>query len=210
MTSDDKKYDRIRALEKICAVDRYGSLDGVQFDLRHELLDPAEWQTRFPISWVWGDDPYGQRPGLPFIWFPWHGEFNKIALMQQVEDSIKEHIARSNEVLTSTMTRKLRAHYRKDVIPECVVNCGDKIVVKSVKRTPIADEFSHLHDSEVRFAYCNVLRQNGKITKISRPITFLGITSVNTKKLDHNEFDRLDHNEFDKSIIMNSIELYLE
>jgi hypothetical protein len=200
MTSDDKKYDRIRALEKICAVDRYGSLDGVQFDLRHELLDPAEWQTRFPISWVWGDDPYGQRPGLPFIWFPWHGEFNKIALMQQVEDSIKEHIARSNEVLTSTMTRKLRAHYRKDVIPECVVNCGDKIVVESVKRTPIADEFSHLHDSEVRFAYCNVLRQNGKITKISRPITFLGITSVNTKKLDHNEFDRLDHNEFDRIV----------
>ena len=191
MTSVDEKYERMRALEKICAVDRYGSLDGVQFDLRHELLDPAEWQTRSSVGWAWGEDPYGQHPGLPFIWFPWHGEFNKIALMQQVEDLIKEHVALFNEVLTNAMTRKLRARYRRDVIPECVVNFGDKIVVEFVKRTPIDDEFSHLHDFEIRFAYCRVLRPNGKISKISTPITFLGTTSVNTKNPDHNEFDRI-------------------
>ena len=38
----DEEHNGKVVLHKISEVDRYGAFEGVEFDLRHELLDPAE------------------------------------------------------------------------------------------------------------------------------------------------------------------------
>jgi hypothetical protein len=63
-------WERICALIRIFRQDRHGIVEGVEFDLRHNMLDPSEWETN-----VLGLDPGMYQPGDPFLWFHWFGQF---------------------------------------------------------------------------------------------------------------------------------------
>src|SRR5271166_547989 len=157
MASDEEKYNRRMALEQICAVDQYGVLEGVEFDLRHELLDPSEWRTEARFGREWAEYRVRRSPDLPFIWFPWYGKFNQDELLQEAEKSFPQFHGLSKAEIAKYKTRFLR-----DFTPECLVNLGDKIVVYDVTRDSNDDEFSHPHDSEIRYAWCKIKRASGK------------------------------------------------
>jgi hypothetical protein len=67
MAEDETDLDA--ALLEICNVTRYGTVEGVVFDLRHERLDPKEWLMK-PIRFSEFSRPF-RREGQPFLWFPW-------------------------------------------------------------------------------------------------------------------------------------------
>jgi hypothetical protein len=66
---DEADLARYRALSRITHIDRHGTVDGVEIDLRHELLDPREWETCL-IGDILSKH---RRREEPFIWFPWFG-----------------------------------------------------------------------------------------------------------------------------------------
>jgi hypothetical protein len=45
MSIYDENSERRQALSEIWSITRHGIVDDVEFDLRHELLEPGEWQT---------------------------------------------------------------------------------------------------------------------------------------------------------------------
>jgi len=165
MAINDDEWKRLEALYAISFRTRCGAVEGVEFDFRHELLDPTEWQMRDAIGTGNGDYAYGRRPGLPFVWFPWYGEFNKDDLQKEIDDYFKAESAHTTNVNGEPRKPKSKAEYRREFTPDCIVCSGDKLVIDYVKIANIDDEFSHLHDAELRFAYCKVIRPNGKTIK---------------------------------------------
>jgi hypothetical protein len=183
---DDEDSKRRQALSEICQMSRHGIVDGVEFDFRHELLDPCEWQM----------DTIGIEPqrfntvSSPFIWFPWFGQFSKVKLRDEAKlfyEFDKSRRLDLEEMSTKYPEYKLLAkdyrvapvsEYIRDAIPECIMYAGDKISVREVRRQFIGDRFDHRHDSEVRYALLNVIRSNGKTENIQKPIGFRGITSI--------------------------------
>lgn len=64
-------WARIYALIRIFQQDRHGIVEGVEFDLRHDMLNPSEWR---PDN-VLGLDPGMYQSSDPFLWFHWFGQF---------------------------------------------------------------------------------------------------------------------------------------
>jgi len=80
MKIDDEDFNRRQTLSEICGISRHGIVDGVEFDFRHELLDPREWQ----MDTIGNDSPPRlKRESHPFIWFPWNGEFSEAKLQHE-------------------------------------------------------------------------------------------------------------------------------
>jgi hypothetical protein len=89
MDMSDEYNARFDGLSRICRNLQHGVVDGVEIDLRHEHLDPAEWQM-FTIGL---DEPphLGRdRPYEPFIWFPWYGVFDEELLRREAEESFRQ------------------------------------------------------------------------------------------------------------------------
>jgi len=65
---------RSEALRKISHETRFGTVDGVEFDLRHAELAPTEWVMEYM-----GNRSHNKmrRPSMPFIWYPWDGTFDE-------------------------------------------------------------------------------------------------------------------------------------
>jgi hypothetical protein len=195
---ENDETERREALVEIFYRTRLGTVEGIEFDLRHNLLDPAEWQVWDVIGTESfggeGSYAYGRRSGLPFIWFPWYGNFSNDGLSKEVDTCIKE----SNEYRKTVKDKnqpkvKSRSDYLKEFTPDAIVQTGDKIVIDFVSRHPAGDEFAHLHDAEFRFAYCKIIRANWKPVKIKKPILFVGVTSVIVKRADYNSFERISN-----------------
>ena len=159
MAIDDEDFKRRRALAEICGITRHGVVGGVEFDFRHELLEPREWQ----METIGTDSPlYCESAFAPFIWCPWYGEFSKAQLRREanLDDESDEKMLRD---------------------PECIINVGDKITIKNVDRQFIEENnFGRAHDYEVRFALLNVIRSNDKIEEIKTPVRFTSMASIFT------------------------------
>jgi hypothetical protein len=69
----EEETNRDAALQQICHLTRYGIVEGVVFDLKHDLLNPKEWLME-PIGIVPRPRPF-RFEGQPFLWFPWYGAF---------------------------------------------------------------------------------------------------------------------------------------
>jgi hypothetical protein len=195
MDMSNEDIARFDALWRICHVTRHGVVDDVEIDLRHELLNPSEWQM-FTIGI--DEPPYSRLP--PFIWFPWYGVFDKQSLRLEAEEDFRRtEEYYSKRALENPDAPNLRgrtqkahvAHYVRTGTPECFVSAGDKIVVHSVNRTSDGDDFNHPHDSEVRFAELRIVRVNGRSEKIKTPIMFNGLTSIMTRRSHHHYFDKI-------------------
>ena len=79
--SDEIELQRYMALREISHITRYGTVDGVTFDLRHDELDPRHWG----MSIIANEGKYREKwHDQPFIWFPWYGVFDKDALKKEL------------------------------------------------------------------------------------------------------------------------------
>jgi hypothetical protein len=65
---EDERIDKLNA---IFAGDRHGEVDGVIFDLRHDLLPPAEWSL--PLLGSIADITL-TSPDVPLIWAITHAQ----------------------------------------------------------------------------------------------------------------------------------------
>jgi hypothetical protein len=171
MATEDDVFKRRQALSEICGITRQGIVGGVEFDFRHELLEPPEWQME-----TIGTDspPYWESTFDPFIWFPWYGEFSKAQLQHKA--NLEDDESEKNMLLD----------------PDCIVNVGDKITIKNVDRQFIEEKnFGRAHDYEVRYALLNVIRSNGKIEEIRTPVRFISMASIFTGGSIPQFFDKI-------------------
>ena len=184
MVWNEKQRSHFAALSRIFTVDRCGTVGGVEFDLRDDLLDPAEWQP--PVV---GLPPGVRSPDSegPFIWFPWFGEFDK----EEVRRGGLAWVARTvefsgsaNTLVTQPERKQLLDQHIRLHTPDCIVRAGDKIIIRKIDCRKSVGEFEHPHDSEVRLVYLRVNRATKKIYNIRLPIKFTGTRSIFIKDGD--------------------------
>jgi hypothetical protein len=179
---DEADLARYRVLSRITHIDRHGTVDGVEIDLRHELLDPREWETCL-IGDILSKH---RRRGEPFIWFPWFGTFDKESIRAEiVADEIKCGREKSSKTSVDASIR--------DLTPECFVYAGDRIDIDEVERIGIGDIFDRPHDAEVRCARLRIVRAKGKSEKIKTPLMFTGATSLTARTSGHDFFYKIVH-----------------
>jgi hypothetical protein len=108
---NDEEKARYQTLYRICHVERHGTIEGVEIDFRHELLDPSEWQMRLIATRLDESRPEYE----PFIWFPWFGDFDKKALRAEIiADELKHGRKEPSKKFVDALIR--------DLTPECFVN----------------------------------------------------------------------------------------
>jgi hypothetical protein len=176
---DRARYD---ALWRISRLDGHGVVEGVEIDLRHELVDPKEWKSILIGNPLAVRQP---RPDTPFIWFPWFGEFNKETIQKQaIADYVERHHKSPNENVVADLLLERT--------PEIFVYRGDKIYISHVIIERIGVDFDHPHDSEIRKAFMVIERANGQGVYVKSPLEFHGCTSFKYKKQRLNcGFERL-------------------
>jgi hypothetical protein len=166
-------------------------IDGVDIDLRNEMLPWDDWKPSYLIDFGTSPEPPSEAP---FIWFPWLDSYDEDAVRRQAQAIFDEKAKATNSehvgghetdnqrirVIGETSRRSeasIDAYIRANT-PECVVQKGDKISVDRVEVVPIGNTFDHLHDREIRAAYLRVERPNGEIEKLTTPITYKGRTAI--------------------------------
>jgi hypothetical protein len=201
MSIDDEDSKRRQALSEIWGITRHGIVEGVEFDLRHELLDPSEWQTAtIGIE----SPPYFIRYSDPLIWFPWYGEFSEATLRREAELYYEyerdrrlgkaDHNLRGHEHMRRTSRLQPAEEYVINGTPECTICTGDKIVIKDVQPHVLEEElyrYTHPHDYETRYARLTVIRSNGRADLIETPVPFQGATALFRSGPYENFFDRI-------------------
>jgi hypothetical protein len=195
----DEELARYRALNRICHIDRHGTIEGVEIDFRHELLNPSEWQMLLigtPVSLY-------RSKYEPFIWYPWFGDFDKDALRAEiVADELKHG---RKEPSKKSVDASIR-----DLTPECFVYAGDRIDIDKVERIGIGDFFDHPHDAEVRLARLRIVRAKGKSEKIKTPLMFTGVTSLTARTSGNDFFYKIVHRICKKFGLQSLSEINLE
>lgn len=169
---DEVELQRYLALREISHITRYGTVDGVTFDLRHDELDPRQWG----MSIIANEGKYREKwDDQPFIWFPWYGYFSKDVLQKQWIDGAPVSMSKRR------LTREL-----KENTPEIIVVAGDKIVIDRVEVLRFDRPFRHQHDAEVRLAFLKVIRSDRRTAKLKTPIRLLGRTAFQLRGSQHN------------------------
>jgi hypothetical protein len=204
--SDQKfilEYKRNRALSTISHETRVGEVDGIHFDLRHEDINPKEWT----MDVLGGDYGWGEprrRPTLPFIWFPWYGEFD----LSKVKNAVLEEFRAANERPRRPLPRELfdnisdtdyqaylgsdtwkgeklpKSWIRdeiKDRTPDAIVQSGDYISVDRVEMKLINYEFAFLADRAEVLLFLMIYYANGRKELIKSPIILQGATKLTYK-----------------------------
>ena len=194
MNIDPTGYQtRCLELSKICQVTRHGVVEGVEFDLRHELLDRTKWV----MGTIGIHLDHCKIPHEPFCWYPWYGSFDGKALRRA---AIKEaaRIARIAQmrhkpVVNENAKTAFVNSYVKKRTPEHLLNVGDKLIIESVVDNPSGDEFNHPDDAKTRWAYLRIIRGDGSCEKVATPLRFEGITALLQRGVESNFFERLCH-----------------
>jgi hypothetical protein len=165
MAEDEANPDA--ALLKICDVTRYGTVEGVAFDLRHERLDPKEWLME-PIGFSALSRPF-RREGQPFLWFPWHGAFRDEDVERAAEGEIR-FLKEKDPNYPVPSFESLRHAYT----PDEIIEAGDRV---EIDRVDIEGELSglhHEHDVQRRLAYIKIIKLAGSTHSLKEPIVFTG------------------------------------
>ena len=163
--------------------DRFGNVRGIEIDLRHELLDRHKWRSQ-----IIGILPYpvGRDPAVPFIWFPWFGDFNanvfrRLAINKFLSKSKCQSGAKEAKIAHFNIERFVRLN-----TSDCFVTPGDKIYIDSVEMISTGDRFDHPDNAELRRAYLRVDRAGEKPQILRTPMTFIGYMNLTNNTLcDH-------------------------
>jgi hypothetical protein len=189
---------RNRALGKIMYETRFGEVEGITFDLRHDQINPDEWI----MDHLGAHDglPPRRTPTLPFIWFPWYGNFDLEQLKADVAAEFLEY--RNNDVpmpreafddnfTDEEYARYLKKHKKstplgkswisKEVAartPDAVVKAGDRIRIHEVIKNVGHDEFVHPHDNAEISLFIKITNDAGVNKVIRSPIIMYGATRL--------------------------------
>jgi hypothetical protein len=166
---NDRDVDRalrewVRAMSDIYD-NRFGTVGGIVFDFRHELLAKTEWaMPKLGISFsVVRDDP-----DQPKIWFPWFGPAEIGSIWPT---SPKSRFFPATGSADSNHNEELKT---PPLRIETILGDGDRIIIDRVVSTTTDHILEHQHDSEVRCAYLLIQHQDGTATRPTIPITFRG------------------------------------
>ena len=174
------KYHSWELLQIMCGVTdddlephadkRHGTIDGVEVDMRHELLNPSEWYPQlFPLP-ASSAQLFVRAVDGPFIWFPRFGRFSARALERKAKKvfSLKAKNQRSREANAQIVSPKFDEYVRFNT-PECIVLAGDKICVDGVEIG---------HNPELRYARLRVERSNGEVQILPTRLSFKPIDNI--------------------------------
>jgi len=169
MVEDETKPNP--ALLKICNETRYGTVEGVVIDLRHEGLDPKEWLME-PIGIVPLSRP--SRFELePFLWFPWYGPFRETDVESAIEHETQfPKNKHPNDPPPSAET--LRHTYT----PDLIIEAGDKIEIDRIDTEGETTSLHNEHDVQRRLGYIRIVKPSGLPHLLKEPIVFIGASAL--------------------------------
>jgi hypothetical protein len=159
------------ALLKICNVTRYGTVEGVAFDLRHERLDPKEWLMK-PIGIVPKSRPF-RFERQPFLWFAWYGPFRDTDVERAIEHEI-QFLKEKHPNDPPPSAESLRHTYT----PDLIIDAGDKIEIDRVDTEGETTGLHHEHDVQRRLAYVKIVKPSGATHLLVEPIVFTGASAT--------------------------------
>jgi hypothetical protein len=169
MAEDEANLDA--TLQMICNSTRYGTVEGIVFDLRDERLAPTEWLME-PMGISGLSRPF-RSEGQPFLWFPWYGPFRDADAQLAIEHEI-QFVKEKGPNYPVPSVESLRHTYT----PDAIIEAGDKI---EIDRVDIEGEISglhHEHDVQRRFAYIKIIKRSGSTHSLKEPIAFTGASAM--------------------------------
>jgi hypothetical protein len=198
-------YARNRAIAKIMGETRVGEVDGIHFDLRHKQINPDEWAMKDDLGAEGTPYPPRRRPTLPFIWFPWYGQFDlnqiKTDVLEEFRE-LKEYAKNGPPIPREAYGNITDAEYA-DVLkkekkqrfiptkswikeeiqsrtPDAIVNPGDSIEMHhAVMNLEDGDEFVPIQDRAFVHLFVKITNGNGLCNVLISPIVLYGYhTSV--------------------------------
>jgi hypothetical protein len=180
-------------LSEICQSTRRGTVEGVEFDLRHALLDPTKWV----MGTIGIHLDHYKIPNAPFCWYPWYGNFDGKALQREATKEAARIVRiakmRGKPIADAKAKKAFVDSYVKKRSPEHFLNAGDKLIIESVVDNAIGDEFYHPDDAKTRSAYLRIIRSDGSHENVTTPLRFEGVTALLQRGIDGNFFDKLCH-----------------
>ena len=169
MAEDETNPDA--ALLKICNVRRYGTVEGVVFDLRHERLDPNGWLME-PIGFFKLARPF-RSEGQPFLWFPWYGPFRDTDVERAIERETKFLKEKDPNYPVPSVESS-----RHTYTPDAIIEVGDKIEIDRVDIEGETSGLHHEHDVQSRLAYIKIVKLSGAVHLLEQPIVFTGMSAT--------------------------------
>jgi hypothetical protein len=172
--SDLLSSPRLGLFLNIVTSTRYGNIDGVEIDLRHDKLKSGEWHAA-----VFGMPPNLKErdPDEPFLWFPWFGNFDLVKLQRKATRLFSARTQSDTNLGANDL-----GDYVKMNTPECFVSPGDKLCIESVFGMRVGDRYENTHNSEIRLARLQVIRKNAETQKVPTMLKF-----VRTKNITERE-----------------------
>jgi hypothetical protein len=183
---DERESARRHELWKISHETRHGIVDGVEFDLRSSDLDPRKWGMEF----LGNESVPQRREGMPFIWYPWDGEFDVNKLRQEFRASdIKWDTTRSESEFELDLA---------EYTPEFIVSAGDRIEIDTVLTKEVGGGFEHEHDRFEQHAFLRIVR-NSQSFKLDNPLIFVGVSAIRRNRVNGHIlfFDKIATRAFD-------------
>jgi hypothetical protein len=168
-----KTEDWEKKLDQISCGAYHGDVNGIFFDLRHELLTYPEWSA--PTLGVFGGIQF-PITDLPLIWFPWFDTLHEYEIKTDLENY--ENDPGSYEHARPIPPRPSALRKFAGVKPEYFAEIGDKIIIDYVEEFQVGNSFDHPHEEHVLRAFLIVTKPNGKLQRLSTPITYRGEHSV--------------------------------
>jgi hypothetical protein len=160
---DDHETNPHAAVLEICNVTRYGIIDDVVFNLRHESLHPKDW-TMEPIGIA-----RIRAEGSPFLWFPWFGQFSSADMERNIESEIQLIKKRRPESPASAPSVQ---SLRERDTPDAIIQAGDKVVIDRVVTEGDVTPLHNEQDVQRRLAYIKIIKLSGEILLLEKPIVW--------------------------------------
>ena len=162
--------------------DGCGSIDGVEFDLRHEKLDYDQWSIINILNcclYLPSEYDDGVIYNRQALWFPWFGTFSADTLRSRL---LKLKGKRLNEILKGieehqgTQSTGLSPMERLIVssTPKYILESGDKITISKIAEATIGADHLHEHDRIIKNAYIIITKHNGEVIDVKEPFTLIG------------------------------------
>jgi hypothetical protein len=179
--------DRLtKIINHIISCDGHGVIDGVEFDLRQEELDPEQWSRLCVLQDVFylpNENDDGVLYNQHALWFPWFGQFNAKALRDRVsklkpktvERLIKDIVAEKDP---SPSDENPIDRLITFLTPTYFVESGDRISIYAVADAIVGGDHLHEHDRLVKNASLQIIKPNGTIIKIEPSYRIFGNHTV--------------------------------
>ena len=202
-----KLYARNRALGKIAFETRLGEVEGISFDLRHPEINPEEWVMDH-LGGYGALDSLRRTETLPFLWFPWYGEFDLSKVKAEILEEFREakEYARNgppmpleaygnitdaeyaDSIKKDKEQRRIPKTWMKDELksrtPDAIVNPGDCVRTHSAVKYIVENQFIHAHDSAEIHLFVEIINKDGLSRIVDAPIVMYGSTKL-TYRFNH-------------------------